>query len=178
MNNNKHAVLGSVAFAAIGALVILVLAAALVFGLATSGYHSNPEQMTAQAKDARLQPTGTILLGDGVPVGHRGGEMIFNKVCIQCHAADLKTQNSPKLNDKAEWAPRIAQGFETLFVHARDGFKNNTMPARGGMTPETLTDDELKRAVAYMANSAGAAFTEPPIVNASETAAAAATAAN
>ena len=112
-----------------------------------------------------------IFLGDGVPVGQRGGEMIFNKVCIQCHAADSKTLNSPKLNNTAEWAPRIAQGFDTLFVHARDGFKNNTMPARGGMTADTLTDDELKRAIAYMANSAGAKFTEPPIVNASETAA-------
>lgn len=164
MNNKKYAMLGSTTFTAVGAIVILLLAVYLLFRLAVSGYHSQPEEMTAQAKNARLQPTGTILEGDGVPVGQRSGQMIFNKVCIQCHAEDATTANSPKLNHAPDWAPRITQGFETLFVHARDGYKNNTMPARGGMTPETLTDDELKRAIAYMANTGGANFTEPPII--------------
>lgn len=167
MNNKKHSTLGSTTFTAIGALVILALAVYLLFRLAVSGYHSQPEEMTAQAKNARLQPTGTITIGDGVPVGERTGQAIFNKVCIQCHAETATTANSPKLNHAPDWAPRIAQGFETLFVHARDGYKNNTMPARGGMTPDTLTDDELKRAIAYMANTAGANFTEPPIIKAS-----------
>ena len=48
------------------------------------------------------------------------------------------------------------------------------MPKRGG-NPD-LTDAELERAIAYMANSAGGNFTEPPIVADAASASAPATA--
>lgn len=65
--------------------------------------------------------------------------------------------NSPKLGDKAQWAPKIAQGYETLVKHAIEGIR--TMPARGGNP--ALTDGEIANAVAHMANAAGAKFTAP-----------------
>jgi len=38
--------------------------------------------------------------------------------------------NAPKIGDKAQWQPRIAQGYETLVKHALDGIRSNA--ARGG----------------------------------------------
>ena len=68
--------------------------------------------------------------------------------------------NSPKLGNNAEWAPRIAKGFDTLIANAINGFNNNAMPARGG-NPD-LTDEEIARAIAFMANQSGANFVAPP----------------
>ena len=91
------------------------------------------------------------------PVGERQGDQIFNKICIQCHAADSIVPNAPKFENKGDWAPRIAQGFDTLFQHALNGF--NAMPAKGGAAD--LTDQELKRVITYMANKAGGTFPDP-----------------
>jgi len=57
---------------------------------------------------------------------------------------------APKFGDKTLWAPRIAQGNETLYMHALNGFtgKSGVMPPRGGNT--TLTDSDVKAAVDYM----------------------------
>ena len=65
-----------------------------------------------------------------------------------CHAANVA--GAPKPGDKADWGPRIAQGNDTLYKHAIEGFTGakGMMPPRGGGS--TLTDDELKAAVDYM----------------------------
>jgi cytochrome c5 len=41
---------------------------------------------------------------------------------------------APKPGDKADWGPRIAQGKDTLYKHAIEGFNGakGAMPARGG----------------------------------------------
>lgn len=76
------------------------------------------------------------------------GKSTYGKVCAMCHAAGVA--GAPKPGDKAEWAPRIAQGMDLLNKHAIEGFTGakGQMPARGAST--TLTDDEVKAAVAYM----------------------------
>ena len=53
---------------------------------------------------------------------------------------------APKLGDIAGWAPRIAQGADTLFEHATKGFKG--MPPRGGSSQ--LTDADVTAAIDYM----------------------------
>ena len=60
---------------------------------------------------------------------------------------------APKLDDKVDWAPRIAQGEATLFKHAIEGFtgKKGVMPPKGG---STASDDEVKAAVRYMVSVA------------------------
>jgi cytochrome c5 len=71
------------------------------------------------------------------------------------------------MGDNAAWAPRIAQGAATLFKHAIEGFtgKNGMMPAKGGNTD--LADDDVERAVVYMANRSGGKLAEPkPAANA------------
>ena len=76
------------------------------------------------------------------------------------------------MNHPSDWAPRIAKGMPGLMNSAINGL--NAMPKRGG-NPD-LTDAELERAIAYMANSAGGNFTEPPIVADAASASAPATA--
>ena len=76
------------------------------------------------------------------------GKSVFGKTCALCHAAGVA--GAPKPGDKADWAPRIAQGNDLLHKHAIEGFTGakGQMPARGGNT--ALTDDEVKAAVAFM----------------------------
>ena len=85
----------------------------------------------------------------------RSGEEITNQACVACHGTGL--MNSPAIGDAAAWAARIALGYETLTKHAIDGIR--MMPPRGGNAD--LTDIEIAKAVAYMANQAGADFTPP-----------------
>ena len=137
----------------VGIIVFVVVAIYLLAKLATSGFDVNAEVMTKEAVAARLKPVGDSVAGD--PPGSRTGEGIYKALCASCHAAGLA--GSPKFGDAAAWAPRIAKGEATLYTHAIGGF--NAMPARGGGAD--LTDDEVKRAVVYIANNSGAKFAEP-----------------
>lgn len=76
------------------------------------------------------------------------GEKTYNTACFACHAAGVL--NSPKLGDKAAWAPRIKQGKPTLYKHALSGF--NQMPAKGGNAG--LKDEDVKAAVDFMVSKA------------------------
>ena len=76
------------------------------------------------------------------------GFMVYKQVCAMCHDAGVAF--APKLGDKAEWAPRIAQGTETLHKHAIEGYQGKAgfMPPKGGRTD--LTDQSVINAVEYM----------------------------
>ena len=77
------------------------------------------------------------------------GKTVFQNSCNACHGSGLL--GSPKLGDKAAWAPRIAKGVATLDKHALEGF--NQMPAKGGNVG--LPDDAVKAAVEYMVSQGG-----------------------
>ncbi|MCP5459629.1 MAG: cytochrome c5 family protein, partial [Gammaproteobacteria bacterium] len=72
------------------------------------------------------------------------GKQLYNTACVICHQAGVA--GAPKLGDKADWAPRIGQGFDVLTMHAIKGYK--AMPPKGGRldTP----DREIVSAVGYM----------------------------
>jgi len=76
------------------------------------------------------------------------GKGVFNKTCALCHAAGVA--GAPMPGNKDDWGPRIAQGMDTLYKHALEGFTGakGMMPARGGAA--TLSDDEVKAAVNHM----------------------------
>jgi cytochrome c5 len=78
------------------------------------------------------------------------GKSVYGKTCALCHAAGVA--GAPKPGDKADWGPRIAQGLEVMNKHALEGYTGakGQMPARGGAA--TLSDDEVKAAVAFMAD--------------------------
>lgn len=79
------------------------------------------------------------------------GEKLFGSVCTTCHTAGL--MGAPKLGDKAAWEPRIAQGKDTLYKHAIEGYqgKSGAMPPKGG---SQASDDDVKAAVDYMVSKA------------------------
>jgi len=76
------------------------------------------------------------------------GEQVYQTACNACHGTGIV--GSPKFGDKQAWKSRVAQGMETLFSHALNGFQGKTgvMPPKGGSVH--LPDDDIKAAVAYM----------------------------
>ena len=148
---------GSALFTLVSGIVIAIAVIYFLIKLAGSGSYADVAQSSETATQTRIQPVGQLTLGDGIPVGERKGDQIFNKICIQCHGADKSVPNAPKIENNGDWAPRIAQGFDTLFQHALNGF--NAMPAKGGAAD--LTDQELKRVITYMANKSGGTFPDP-----------------
>ena len=108
----------------------------------------------------RIKPVGTVVLAEaGAASGNLSGQQVFAQVCKTCHETGLA--GAPKAGDKAAWAPRIAEGENTLVQHAIAGYQGKTgvMPPKGG-NPD-LTDDEVHRAVVYLADQAGATWKEP-----------------
>ncbi|MDP2153592.1 MAG: c-type cytochrome [Methylotenera sp.] len=85
-------------------------------------------------------------------VAGKNGEEVYKSACLMCHGAGL--MNAPKFGDKAQWAPRITQGYDTLVSNAVKGVR--MMPAKGGNP--ALSDAEVAAAVKHMANAAGAGF--------------------
>lgn len=111
---------------------------------------ANQEMATAQ----RIQRVGTVELmaaGGGEP---KTGEQAYQAQCAACHAAGAL--GAPKFGDASTWGPRIGAGLAALTSSALKG-KNAMPPQAGG----ALSDLEVSRAVAYMANAGGAKFAEP-----------------
>lgn len=99
----------------------------------------------APAPQAATAPAAAVPVADAAL-----GKSVYGKTCALCHAAGIA--GAPKPGNKDEWGPRIAQGKETLYKHAMEGFTGTkgAMPARGGNAK--LTDEEVKAAVDFMAD--------------------------
>ncbi|HJU24073.1 MAG TPA: c-type cytochrome [Casimicrobiaceae bacterium] len=147
-------------------LIIVVLLAFLVpitvIALLSQLFTSLPRDLNESPAHVldRIKPVGTVVIAEAGPAsGNMTGAQVFAQVCKTCHETGLA--GAPKAGDKAAWAPRIAEGEATLVKHAIDGYqgKTGTMPPKGG-NPD-LTDDEVHRAVVYLADQAGAGWKEP-----------------
>jgi len=94
------------------------------------------QQRAAEAAKAMVAYDGTL-----------DGAVIYGKLCTTCHTGGVA--GAPKM-EKAAWAPRIAQGTETLYKHAIEGFTGpgGLMPARGGNP--SLNDEQVKATVDWM----------------------------
>lgn len=132
------------------------------------------ESQSAEAVAARVRPVadeGYSLKDVNAPKVLQAGEAVYTAICAACHATGAA--GAPKIGDAGAWAPRIAQGYDTLLKHAIEGIR--AMPAKGG-NPD-LDDVEVARAVVHMANGSGAKFKEPAVPAAPAAGAAAAPAA-
>ena len=134
----------------------LILVCAVVLGLLIAKPAGEEAAPVVAAVAENIKPVAAVEVAaaSDVHVEKTGAEVVKGG-CAMCHAAGL--MNAPKIGDKAQWAPRIAQGYETLIKHAVNGIR--TMPAKGGNP--ALTEGEIAAAVAEMANQSGANFEAP-----------------
>ncbi len=74
------------------------------------------------------------------------GKAVYEKACGSCHNTGIA--NAPKLNDSADWAPRLRKGgMDGLYHSALEGTPMG-MPRKGGFLD--LPDADVKAAVDYM----------------------------
>jgi len=77
------------------------------------------------------------------------GKAVYDSACFVCHATGAA--GAPLLGNKAQWAPRIAQGMDALNNAGLNG-KLPGMPPKGGRMD--LSDAAVLDAVAYMVEQA------------------------
>ena len=94
-----------------------------------------------------VPPPAAAPAGDAKAAGG-AGKSTYDTVCMACHGTGAA--GAPKYGDKAAWAPRIAQGKDTLYNAALHGLR--AMPAKGGNP--SLPDADVKAAVDYMVAAA------------------------
>ncbi|CAB3778725.1 c-type cytochrome [Pararobbsia alpina] len=113
----------------------------------------SPEQV-----NRRIAPFAQLTVRDAsAPRVFKSGEEVFKAVCTTCHTPGAA--GAPKFGDSSEWAPRIAQGYDTMLKIALEG--KGAMPPRGGASPDDYSDYEIGRAIVYMANHSGGQLAEP-----------------
>jgi cytochrome c5 len=96
-----------------------------------------PAQQQAAASQAQAKPGAAA-----------DGKAVYDKVCFACHAQSVA--GSPKIGDKAAWAPRLKQGTDTLMQSVIKG--KGAMPPKAGNP--SLTDAEIRAAVEFLASQA------------------------
>ncbi len=134
----------------------LILVCAVVLGLLIAKPAGEDAAPVVANVEKNIEPVAAVEVAAASDVHvEKSGAEVVKGGCAMCHAAGL--MNAPKIGDKAQWEPRIAQGYETLVKHAINGIR--TMPAKGGNP--ALTDGEIAAAVAEMANQSGANFEVP-----------------
>jgi cytochrome c5 len=137
-------------------IVIIVLLAVYVDNSTRTG--AGTDSLSDAEVSARIKPFAQVDIRDAnAPRVYKSGEEVYKAVCSACHA--VGAAGAPKFTNTADWAPRIAQGFDTLWHTALTG--KGAMPPRGGTSPDDYSDFEIARAVVYMANNSGASFPEP-----------------
>lgn len=144
----------TVALAFLVPIAIIVMLVNLV--TATMGTGAGSDALTPEAIAERIQPVAGFKLVDANAVKElKTGQQVYETTCTACHAAGIA--GAPKFGDKGAWGGLIKQGQDTLVDAAIHGIR--AMPPKGGNP--SLDDIEVARAVAYMANAAGADFKEP-----------------
>ena len=153
----------------IGFLVLVMFA--LIF-LAMHLYAEHPAPVSPDQERMaveRVAPVGAVYAGDTGKAallaaqdaakktaesqvaygGTTDGKTIFGNLCQTCHTN--AATGAPLITDKGAWAPRVAQGLETLVGHAVNGYQGKDgklMPAKGGNP--SLTDAQVKATVEWM----------------------------
>ena len=140
------------------AFLIPILLISIIAGLATRSVDPAAKVVSDEAITKRLKPVGQVEIAERSDTpGQRTGKQVVEAVCSACHVTGAL--NAPKIGDTAVWGALIKEGHEHLTENAIKGIRQ--MPPKGG-NPQ-LTNDEVARAVAYMANQVGANFKEPPV---------------
>ena len=134
----------SMMWATIGVAVVLI---AIIYPLTNRTFNSAADSAKGNDEsDVRIQPVAKFELAKAeapAASGPRDGATIYNSVCGACH--NTGAAGAPKIDDKAAWAPRLAQGKDGLIKSVTNG--KGAMPPKGGAA---LSDDEIKGVVDYV----------------------------
>lgn len=152
----------------IGVLSLIALAFIVLAHYIYSNHPASTNPNAEKIATDRLAPVGDSYAGDtgraamlaaeearkkaaAAQVAYGGttdGKVIYDSLCGACHKSGAG--GAPRLDDKANWAPRVAQGVDTLIKHATEGFtgKAGVMPPRGGNP--SLNDEQVKATVHWM----------------------------
>ncbi|HWN30175.1 MAG TPA: c-type cytochrome [Burkholderiales bacterium] len=145
-------------------IISIVLISQLVVS-SLGGISKDDPAMSPEAVAKRLKPVGEVVMADDASAVkvESSGEEVVKAVCAACHATGVL--NAPKIGDKKAWAARLKNGEATLMKNAINGIRQ--MPARGGNA--ALSDNEIARAVRYMANQSGVKLKEAAVQPAAAT---------
>jgi len=136
--------------------LVPIIGIVLLVQLVVSKPGADPNALSSESVAARIQPVGRVEFGaPAAAPGARNGESIVKTTCTTCHQAGVA--NAPKIGDANAWGPVIRRGLKEMLANAIKG--KGAMPPRGG--DASLTDDELARAIVYMANQSGGKLKEP-----------------
>ena len=152
-----------IAFLLATTIVLIILG-----GHLAAKYHKYEVTPQAAAQtEARIAPVGAVYAGETGKIeqvaadeaakkraasqvaygGTTDGKTIFGNLCTGCHTSGAG--GAPTL-DPSHWGARLAQGKDTLYKHAIDGFtgKSGVMPAKGGNP--ALSEEQVKATVDWM----------------------------
>jgi cytochrome c5 len=131
-------------------------------------YTADTEEYQAAVAE-RIQPLGRVRMpGEEASAGEpvvaeatqpppveaaMSGPQVYNDACLVCHGAGVG--GAPVIGDVDAWSARIAQGNDTLYQHALEGYTGQAgyMPPKGARMD--LSDDEVRAAVDYMVSESG-----------------------
>ena len=134
----------SIMWATIAVAAVLI---AIIYPLTNKSFTSAADASSGTSDaEVRIQPVAKFELAKApaASAGPKDGPPIFNMVCGACH--NTGAAGAPKVDDKAAWAPRVAQGKDALYKSALNG--KNAMPPKGGAAD--LSDAEIKATVDYI----------------------------
>jgi cytochrome c5 len=102
-------------------------------------------QVGVVAAETQREPVKNAMVA---PPPARDGQQVYQASCVACHGAGIA--GAPKVEDKGQWAKRIAKGVDTLYAGALNGMQSSAgvMPAKGGNP--ALSNAEVRAAVDYM----------------------------
>jgi len=138
------------------AMTVLTILLMVLAGYASSDVNARLDERSDKENTAalaeRIAPVGQFAANTSAaaPVAEPlvlSGEEAYVS-CGACHDAGIA--GAPATGNVAAWSDRIAQGIDTLYEHAIQGFQGSVgyMPAKGGNA--ALSDESVKAAVDYM----------------------------
>lgn len=118
-------------------LIRLAAAVSAAFLLAACGHH---EQTAAATPTAAAAPAAAA---NASPATLK----LFQQTCHNCHA--VPGTGAPQAGDAQAWAPRLAQGRDTLLDHTINGYKG--MPPMGTCTQ--CAEQDFVALIEYMSGA-------------------------
>ena len=113
--------------------------------------------LAPEAIELRLKPMGQVNVSGVVAapagatatvVGVGSPKDIYENNCKMCHQTGVA--GAPKFGNRADWAPRISQGIDTLVKTSISGIR--AMPPKGNCLK--CTPEDIKATVEYMVEAA------------------------